>query len=162
MPLFMRISDVEGPYTVAKLGDELFSIDSYAQALDLPSSEGGGHARTISTPKVSEFRVTKKVDSSTALLMQSLCTAATYDVITVYDVVTESTGELAPASTITMHNAVIRHLSYHGANEAEATQELFITFDKINWAISSVDRLTGNVEAAKEYEWQARDAGVRS
>lgn len=162
MPLFMRISDVEGPYSVGDLGDELFSIDSFSQAMHLPTSEGGAHARTIGTPNVGEFRVTKKVDSSTALLMRALLTAATYDQITVYDVVTESSGEMAPASTITMENAVIRDLSYHAANEVEATQELSITFDKINWAISSVDRLTGNVEPPKEYLWEAKAAGVRS
>ena len=163
MPLFMHISDVEGPYTVEGLGEDLFSIDGYSQALYLPTSEGGAHARTIGTPNVGEFMVTKKVDASTALLMQALCTAATYDTITVYDCVTESGAEAPTAvSTITMDNAVIRQLSYHGANEVEATQALAITFDKINWAISSVDRLTGNVEPPKEYMWEAKAGGVRS
>ena len=163
MPLFMRISDVEGPYSVAGLGDDLFSIDSYSQSLFLPTSEGGGHARTISTPNVGEFMITKKVDSSTALLMQALCKAEHYDTIEIFDCVTEADSEQpSPVSTITMEQATISSLSYSGANEVEATQALGIRFDKITWAISSVDRLTGTVEPPKEYMWEASMGGSRS
>ncbi len=163
MPLFMQIEGVEGPYEVAGLGEDLFAIDSYSQALYLPSSEGGGHARTISTPNIGEFVVSKKVDSSTALLMQALCKAETYDEIKVFDCVTESGAEQpTPVSTITMSNVVIRQLSYSGANEMEPTQVLSMTFDKIHWAISSVDRMSGEVETPKEYEWSAAAGGVRS
>lgn len=163
MPLFMRIEGVEGPYEVEGLGEDLFAIDSYSQSLFLPTSEGGAHSRTISTPNVGEFMITKKVDSSTALLMQSLCRAECYDKIEVFDCVTESESDAPTAvSTITMENASVASLSYSGANEQEATQALGVRFDKITWAISSVDRLTGKVEPPKEYLWEAKQAGVRS
>jgi type VI protein secretion system component Hcp len=163
MPLFMRIDGVEGPYAVEGLGEDLFAIDSYNQSLFLPVSEGGAHARTISTPNISEMMITKKVDASTALLMQALCRAEIYDKVEIFDCVTESESDQpSPVSTITMENATIGQLSYNGANETEPTQALGIRFDKITWAISSVDRLTGKVEPPKEYMWEAKQAGVRS
>ena len=39
---------------------------------------------------------------------------------------------------------------------------LGVKFDTVHWEISSVDRLTGTVEPAKEYLWEAKAGGVRS
>lgn len=163
MPLFMHIEGVEGPYEVTGLGDNLFSVDSYSHGLYQPQSEGGGHSRAISTANVSEFIVTKKVDSSTALLMQALCKNEAFTEVKVFDCVTEADAtQPTPVSTITFTNASIVSLTYSGHNEAEANQVLGIKFDTIHWAISSVDRNTGTVEPAKEYQWEAKAGGVRS
>jgi type VI protein secretion system component Hcp len=163
MPLFMHIEGCEGPYEVEGMGDNLFAIDSYSHGLYQPQSEGGGHSRAISTANVSEFIITKKVDSNTALLMQALCKNTAFDEIKVFDCVTEADADHpTPVSTITMTNSSIVSLTYSGASEAEATQVLSVKFDTIHWEISSVDRLKGTVEAAKEYLWEAKAAGVRS
>ncbi|MFN8179161.1 MAG: type VI secretion system tube protein Hcp [bacterium] len=163
MPLFMHIEGVEGPYEVEGLGEDLFSVDTFSHGLYQPQSEGGGHSRAISTAQVSEFIVSKKVDSSTALLMQAICKNQAFDEIKVFDCVTEADAEQpTPVSTYTMTNASIVSLTYSGSSDSEASQVLAIKFDTIHWQISSVDRLTGKVEDPKEYLWEAKAAGVRS
>lgn len=163
MPLFMHIEGVEGPYEVEGLGADLFAIDGYSHGMYQPQSEGGGHSRAISTANVSEFIITKKVDSSTALLMQALCKNQAFTEVKVFDCVTEADSDQpTPVSTITFTNASIVSLQYSGHSESEATQVLGIKFDTVHWEISSVDRLTGTVEQAKEYLWEAKAGGVRS
>lgn len=163
MPLFLKFADIEGPYEVAGVDDQMFSIDSYSQSLFLPVSEGGAHSRIIGTPNVSELMVTKKVDSSTALLMQALCENKQLTEVILYDCATAGDStEPTPVVKVTMESATIASLSYSGANEVEATQALGLRFDKITWEIGSVDRVSGEVETPKMYEWSAAQAGVRS
>jgi type VI secretion system Hcp family effector len=159
----MEIDGIDGPYEVAGVGEKLFSIDSYSHGLYQPVSEGGGHSRLIGTANVSEFIITKKVDASSALLMQALCENKHIPEIKVYDCATESDStEPTPVVTVTFTDATIASLTYSGANNAEATQVLGIRFDTCEWEISNLDRVSGTVEAPQMYKWEAKAAGVRS
>ena len=163
MPLFMHVDnpDIEGPYQVDGLDDKVFKIDSYSHGLYQPTSEGGAHSRTISSANVSELIVTKKVDSSTALLMQALCKNTHFDGITIYDCVQVSDAdEVTPAVKITMTGTAITSLTYSGADGAEATQVLGIKFDTIEWEITTVDRVSGQLGAAQMYKWEATKSGA--